>query len=128
MGARLLAGTCLLGLVGVASEPACPSRARDTAPAEVKRAPAAAPSAVPTPARISTAPKPDAFVTTVRPVLQARCAPCHEAGGKMYEKLPFDKPQTIASHRAGVLKRFQGEDRTSDRAALEAWLKTQPEN
>jgi len=32
-----------------------------------------------------------AFTSAVRPILVARCAPCHEAGGKMYERLPFDR-------------------------------------
>ena len=125
MGTRSLAGICLLGFLS-ASEPACPSRARETAPVEAKTtatataAPLAAAAPTPAPA------KPDLFVATVRPVLAVRCAPCHEPGGKMYEKLPFDNPKVIADHRAGVLRRFQGEDRANDRAILEAWLKTQP--
>jgi hypothetical protein len=64
----------------------------------------------------------DAFAATVRPVLQARCAPCHEAGGKMYEKLPFDRAETIASHREGVLKRLKG----TDREPVEKWLASLP--
>jgi hypothetical protein len=63
-------------------------------------------------------PPSDAFASTVRPVLAARCAPCHEPGGKMYASLPFDKAQTISSHRPGVLKRLKGDDR----AAVERWL------
>jgi hypothetical protein len=38
----------------------------------------------------------------------------------MYDRLPFDRPETLASHREGALRRLNGEDR----AALEAWLKT----
>ena len=60
----------------------------------------------------------DGFAASVRPVLQAHCAPCHEPGGKMYDRLPFDKGETIASHREGVLKRLKGDDR----AAVEQWL------
>jgi hypothetical protein len=60
----------------------------------------------------------DGFAASVRPVLQAHCAPCHEPGGKMYDRLPFDKGETIASHREGVLKRLKGDDR----AAVERWL------
>ena len=63
------------------------------------------------------------FTSTVRPVLAAKCAPCHEPGGKMYASLPFDKSETIASHRDGVLKRLKGEDR----AALEKWLASLPQ-
>jgi len=40
----------------------------------------------------------------------------------MYERLPFDKAETLASHREGALRRLKGDDR----AAFEAWLKTLP--
>ena len=45
------------------------------------------PSATPT-ARVD-------FNTQVRPLLESKCTPCHFAGGTMYERLPFDRPQTI---------------------------------
>lgn len=64
----------------------------------------------------------DLFGTSVRPVLKARCAPCHEPGGALYERLPFDRPETLSLHRAGALKRLKGDDR----AALEAWFATLP--
>jgi hypothetical protein len=67
------------------------------------------------------APAADGFTAAVRPVLVAHCTPCHEPGGKMYERLPFDRAETIASHREGVLKRLKGDDR----AAVEKWLETQ---
>src|SRR5437867_8389619 len=35
------------------------------------------------------------FASDIRPILQSRCQPCHFQGGQMYEKLPFDKPETI---------------------------------
>ena len=35
------------------------------------------------------------FAKDVRPILEQRCVPCHFAGGKMYARLPFDRPQTI---------------------------------
>ena len=41
------------------------------------------------------------------PVLQKKCSPCHFAGGKMYERMPFDNSLTILSHEAGILKRFK---------------------
>ena len=68
-------------------------------------------------------PATDAFAATVRPVLAAKCAPCHEPGGKMYGSLPFDKGETIASHPEGVLKRLKGDDR----AAVEKWLASLPQ-
>jgi hypothetical protein len=60
----------------------------------------------------------DAFRTTVRPILATRCAPCHNPGGRMYARLPFDDPQVVSSHSPGVLRRLKGDDR----AALEKWL------
>jgi hypothetical protein len=64
------------------------------------------------------------FESSIRPVLAARCAPCHEPGGKMYERLPFDDPKTISSNADGIRKRLKGEDRE----ALERWLASLPES
>ena len=75
------------------------------------------------PAAEAKTPGAEAFAATVRPVLAAKCAPCHEPGGKMYGSLPFDKGETIASHREGVLKRLKGDDR----AAVEKWLASLPQ-
>ena len=74
------------------------------------------------PAAEAKSPGAEAFAATVRPVLAAKCAPCHEPGGKMYGSLPFDKGETIASHQEGVLKRLKGDDR----AAVEKWLASLP--
>jgi len=65
-----------------------------------------------------TPPGEDLFVTTVRPVLSRRCAPCHEKGGKMYARLPFDEPAVLSSHADGVRRRLKGDDL----ATLERWL------
>jgi hypothetical protein len=65
-------------------------------------APAAARAAVPSPDAV--------FKAEIRPILVARCSPCHEPGGKMYAKLPFDEPATLASHVPGVKKRLKGDD------------------
>ena len=35
------------------------------------------------------------FETEIKPIFQARCQPCHFQGGKVYDKMPFDKPETI---------------------------------
>lgn len=66
---------------------------------------------------------PDVFEATVRPVLLNRCAPCHEPGGQMYEKLPFDNAGVVAAHPEGILKRLKD----ADREAVEKWLATLPE-
>jgi len=81
-------------------------------------------TAVPSPAPAPTE-VPDLFVNVVRPVLKARCSPCHEPGGKMYDRMPFDNPRVVSSHSAGALRRLKGEDRE----ALERWLATlKPQN
>lgn len=50
------------------------------------------------------------FKTQVQPILVKNCSPCHFPGGKLYEKLPFDKGETIVNHEAGVFKRLKKED------------------
>ena len=41
------------------------------------------------------------FRSEIRPILVAHCAPCHEPGGKLYARLPFDDPAVLASHVPG---------------------------
>ena len=58
----------------------------------------AAPARTSQPVGATTAPttdSSDAFQTRVKPILEARCRPCHFQGGKMYEQMPFDRPATI---------------------------------
>jgi hypothetical protein len=43
--------------------------------------------------------KPD-FETEIKPIFQARCQPCHFQGGQVYDKMPFDRAETI--HRLGT--------------------------
>jgi mono/diheme cytochrome c family protein len=83
-------------------------------PAVTVSTPAPAPAAAPEAAAAAA----DPFRETVRPILSARCGQCHDPGGRMYARLPFDDPQVISSHSAGVLRRLKGEDR----AAVETWL------
>ena len=49
------------------------------------------------------------YKAQILPILQKKCSPCHFAGGKMYERMPFDSSQIIINHEAGVLKRFKDE-------------------
>jgi len=50
------------------------------------------------------------FKTEVMPLLQRNCSPCHFPGGKLYDKLPFDKGETIISHKGGIMKRIKKEE------------------
>ncbi len=81
---------------------------------------AAAPTAIPSPPPPVPTEAPDLWASAVRPALKEHCAPCHEPGGKMYARLPFDDPKVPSSHSAGVLRRLKGEDK----AAFERWLAT----
>ena len=74
--------------------------------------------AVPVAAAAST----DAFRSQVAPILAQRCAPCHNPGGKMYERLPFDDPATVAAHPEGILKRIKDE---AEHSLIERWIAEQ---
>jgi hypothetical protein len=47
------------------------------------------------------------FKNDIQPILQKNCSPCHFPGGKLYEKLPFDRPSTILNHEPGIFKRIK---------------------
>ena len=50
------------------------------------------------------------FVSDIRPILQSSCQPCHFQGGRIYEKLPFDKPETITKLGTKLFTRIKNED------------------
>ena len=52
--------------------------------------------------------KPD-FETQIRPIFQNRCQPCHFQGGKVYDKLPFDRPETIIKLGSKIFTRIKDE-------------------
>ena len=115
---RLLAAALTASLALVAQTRDCAGTSPKAVPAPSQTA-TAVPTAIPSPSPAPTE-VPDLFVSVVRPVLKAHCAPCHEPGGKMYDRLPFDNPRVLASHSAGALRRLKGEDRE----AFERWLAT----
>jgi len=49
------------------------------------------------------------FNTEVKPILQARCQPCHFQGGKVYDKMPFDKAETITRLGTKLFTRIKDE-------------------
>ncbi len=78
--------------------------------------PAVAPAALATPA---AAPEPVSFEASVKPLLARTCTPCHVPGGRMYERLPFDQPEVVLSHKDGVLRRMKDPE---NRALMERWF------
>ena len=76
----------LFALILLASTAACPERTWTvTAPSLPAEQPATS----------GIREEPDLFSTSVLPVLERRCTPCHFTGGVMHAKLPFDDPATI---------------------------------
>jgi hypothetical protein len=62
------------------------------------------------------------FHQSVEPILKERCMPCHFAGGKMYGKLPFDRPETIVSLGEKLFTRIKDEQQ---RAVIRKFLAEQ---
>jgi mono/diheme cytochrome c family protein len=50
------------------------------------------------------------FTTHVKPIFQARCQPCHFSGGVMYQRLPFDRPETIKTLGEKLFTRIKDEN------------------
>ena len=61
-----------------------------------------------------------AFAKNVRPILENRCQPCHFTGGKMYARLPFDRPETIV--KLGTTKLFTRIKDERDRDVIRKFL------
>src|SRR5882724_11752546 len=70
--------------------------------AAISAAPVAELHKSPSPAKID-------FATQIRPILEARCQPCHFNGGKVYERMPFDRPETIKRLGTKLFTRIKDE-------------------
>ena len=64
-------------------------------------------------------PKREEFETQVRPILEKKCSPCHFPGGKMYDRLPFDRPGTIRVLGTALFTRIHDPE---ERATISAFL------
>jgi hypothetical protein len=69
-------------------------------------------------AKLDTPPQAE-FDRDVRPILERRCQPCHFAGGKMYDRLPFDRARTITRLGARLFTRIKDAD---EQAAIRTYL------
>jgi hypothetical protein len=63
------------------------------------------------------------FARDVRPIMESRCQPCHFTGGKMYERLPFDKPETIRELGERLFTRIKAEN---EQAVIRQFLAQAP--
>jgi hypothetical protein len=63
------------------------------------------------------------FDTQLKPIFQSRCMPCHFSGGQMYERLPFDRSETIRKLGTKLFTRIRKEE---ERQLLEQFLKQSP--
>jgi hypothetical protein len=98
----ILALTCALGLYGCSR-----TNARPTALSKQSNSPVI----LPADSRsnpVNTA-KVD-FATQVRPILEAKCQPCHFNGGKVYAQMPFDRPETIKRLGTKLFTRIKEEN------------------
>ena len=66
------------------------------------------PAVAAAPVSAAKSPKPN-FETEIKPIFQAKCQPCHFQGGKVYDKLPFDRPETITRLGTKLFTRIKDE-------------------
>src|SRR5689334_3470157 len=63
------------------------------------------------------------FETQLKPIFQSKCMPCHFSGGKVYDRLPFDKPATIRTLGVKLFTRIKAEN---ERRLIEDFLAQSP--
>lgn len=63
------------------------------------------------------------FDTQIQPIFKSKCMPCHFNGGQMYDRLPFDKPETIRKLGTKLFTRIKEKD---DRQLIEDFLTQSP--
>src|SRR5437879_10778372 len=80
---------------GVTAGAPAPTRGADAPAPSASPTPPPSPSATPAPTPAPAQADRIDFTTQVLPLLQERCSPCHFTGGRMYDRLPFDKETTI---------------------------------
>ena len=63
------------------------------------------------------------FESQLKPIFKSKCMPCHFSGGQMYDRLPFDKPETIRKLGTKLFTRIKEEH---DRQLIEDFLAQTP--
>ena len=107
-------------LFAACAHPHAPKEAAERAPDEAAPNATTTP-AVPAPEAVAPAPKGGAvdFTRDVRPILESRCQPCHFEGGRMYDRLPFDRAETIHQLGPKLFTRIKAEE---ERAVIRQFL------
>ena len=59
------------------------------------------------------------FESQLKPIFKSKCMPCHFSGGQMYDRLPFDKPETIRKLGTRLFTRIKDEN---ERRLIEEFL------
>ncbi len=72
---------------------------------------------------VSTAKARVDFDTQLKPIFKSKCMPCHFSGGQMYDRLPFDKPDTIRKLGTKLFTRIKEEN---ERRLIEDFLAQTP--
>lgn len=62
------------------------------------------------------------FTKEVQPILERKCQPCHFSGGKVYQKLPFDRAETIKTLGEKLFTRIKDEN---ERRVIREYLSQQ---
>ena len=63
------------------------------------------------------------FDTQLKPIFKSKCMPCHFSGGQMYDRLPFDRPETVRKLGTRLFTRIREED---NRRLIEDFLAQSP--
>ena len=63
------------------------------------------------------------FESQLKPIFKSKCMPCHFSGGQVYDRLPFDKPETIRKLGTRLFTRIKQED---ERRLIEDFLNQTP--
>jgi len=114
----IAAGLLLLESGGIARPSAATSYARTTTTV----ASTLVANSSPARAASSTKERVD-FDTQLKPIFHSKCMPCHFSGGKMYDRLPFDKPDTIRKLGTKLSTRI---DDKNERRLIEDFLSQSP--
>ena len=77
----------------------------------------------PAPGSATASPKVD-FSNQIKPILEAKCQPCHFSGGKVYAKMPFDRAETIKTLGTKLFTRIKDEN---ERRLIRDFLAQAPE-